>query len=158
MVGQTATMLYGSNIANLTVPILTDSLPEMDESFMIQILKVSLVNMTVAEKHLPTIRQPDTATVTIGMNGDAFGVFKLYSLNPSATQNGSYLEVKEEPGTRVLLVIERTGGSLGRVTVEWMIVGGTAKPNVDFNGTGETLIFAEGRSEEQWLNMCSSLF
>lgn len=145
MIGQTETMLGGSSIANLTVPILTDSLPEMDESFMIQILKVSLVNMTVAEKHLPTIRQPDTATVTIGMNGDAFGVFKLYSLSPHATQNGSYLEVKEEPGTRVLLIIERTGGSLGSVTVEWMNVGGTAKPSADFNGTGETLIFAEGR-------------
>ncbi|XP_058231364.1 adhesion G-protein coupled receptor V1 isoform X3 [Hemibagrus wyckioides] len=144
MIGQTATMLDGSSSANLTVPILTDSLPEMDESFMIQILKVSLVNMTVGEKHLPTIRQPDTTTVTIGMNGDAFGVFKLYSINPSATQNGLYLEVREEPGTRVLLVIERTGGSLGRVTVEWMHVGGTAKPNADFNGTGETLIFAEG--------------
>ncbi|XP_053084899.1 adhesion G-protein coupled receptor V1 isoform X1 [Pangasianodon hypophthalmus] len=144
VIGQTATMLDGSSIANLTVPILTDSLPEMDESFMIQILKVSLVNMTVAEKHLPTIRPPDTATVTIGMNGDAFGVFKLYSINPGATQNGLYLEVREEPGTRVLLVIERTGGSLGRVTVEWMNVGGTAKPNADFNGTGETLIFAEG--------------
>ncbi|GAA6109102.1 adhesion G-protein coupled receptor V1 isoform X1 [Tachysurus ichikawai] len=144
MIGQTATMLVGSSIANLTVPILTDSLPEMDESFMIQILKVSLVNMTVAEKHLPTIRQPDTTTVTIGMNGDAFGVFKLYSINPSASQNGLYLEVREETGTRVLLVIERTGGSLGRVTVEWMHVGGTAKPNADFNGTGATLIFAEG--------------
>ncbi|KAI5088303.1 G-protein coupled receptor 98 isoform X2, partial [Silurus meridionalis] len=144
MIGQTATMLDGSSIANLTVPILSDSLPEMDESFMIQILKVGLVNMTVAEKHLPTVRQPDTATVTIGMNGDAFGVFKLYSVNPSATQNGLYLEVREEPGTRVLLVIERTGGSLGRVTVEWMNVGGTARPNADFNGTGETLIFAEG--------------
>ncbi|XP_026994314.2 adhesion G-protein coupled receptor V1 isoform X1 [Tachysurus fulvidraco] len=144
MIGQAATMLNGSSIANLTVPILTDSLPEMDESFMIQILKVSLVNMTVAEKHLPTIRQPDTTTVTIGMNGDAFGVFKLYSINPSASQNGLYLEVREETGTRVLLVIERTGGSLGRVTVEWMHVGGTAKPNADFNGTGETLIFAEG--------------
>lgn len=158
IIGHTATMLDGSSIANLTVPILTDSLPEMDESFMIQILKVSLVNMTVAEEHLPTIRQPDTATVTIGMNGDAFGVFKLYSINPSATQNGLYLEVREEPWTRVLLVIERTGGSLGRVTVEWMNVGGTAKPNADFNGTGETLIFAEGRSEEQYPNISSSLF
>lgn len=153
MIGQTATMLDSSSIANLTVLILTDSLPEMDESFMIQILKVSLVNMTVAEKHVPTIRQPDTATVTIGMNGDAFGVFKLYSINPRATQNGSYLEVREEPGTRVLLIIERTGGSLGRVTVEWMNVGGTAKPSEDFNGTGETLIFANGRFEKQHPNL-----
>lgn len=141
-------MLDGSSTANLTVPILTDSLPEVDESFMMQILRVSLVNMTVAEKHLPTIGQPDTARVTIGMNGDAFGVFMLYSISPNATKNGLYLEVREEPRTRVPLVIDRTGGSLGQVMVEWMYVGGSAKPNVDFNGTGEMLIFAEGESKE----------
>ncbi|XP_072520807.1 adhesion G-protein coupled receptor V1 isoform X2 [Salminus brasiliensis] len=141
---QTAIMLDGSSVANFTVPILTDSLPEVDESFMVQILKVSLVNMTVAAKHLPTIGQPDTARVTIGMNGDAFGVFILYSISPNATEKGLYLEVREEPHTRVLLVIERTGGSLGQVTVEWLYVGGSAKPNADFNGTGETLVFAEG--------------
>ncbi|XP_066512530.1 adhesion G-protein coupled receptor V1-like [Hoplias malabaricus] len=144
MTAQTATMLDGSSVANLTVSILTDSLPEVDESFMIQILKVSLVNTTVAEKHLPTIGQPGTARVTIGMNGDAFGVFIIYSISSNATEKGLYLEVREEPHTRVPLVIERTGGSLGQVTVEWMYVGGSAKPNADFNGTGETLIFAEG--------------
>ncbi|XP_049326601.1 adhesion G-protein coupled receptor V1 isoform X2 [Astyanax mexicanus] len=144
MTGQTAAMPDGSSVANLTVPILTDSLPEVDESFMVQILKVSLVNITVAAKHLPTIGQPDTARVTIGMNGDAFGVFVIYSISPNATEKGLYLEVREEPGTRVPLVIERTGGSLGQVTVEWMFIGGSAKPSEDFNGTGETLIFAEG--------------
>lgn len=37
---QSAFMEYGSGVANLTVPILTDKFPEMDESFSIQILKV----------------------------------------------------------------------------------------------------------------------
>lgn len=36
---QSAFMEYGSGIANLTVPILSDTFPEMDESFSIQILK-----------------------------------------------------------------------------------------------------------------------
>nr|Q6JAN0.1 RecName: Full=Adhesion G-protein coupled receptor V1; AltName: Full=G-protein coupled receptor 98; AltName: Full=Monogenic audiogenic seizure susceptibility protein 1 homolog; AltName: Full=Very large G-protein coupled receptor 1; Flags: Precursor [Danio rerio]AAT07468.1 very large G-protein coupled receptor-1 [Danio rerio] len=144
MTAQTTTMLDGSGVANLTVPILTDSLPEMDESFIIKILKVSLVNVTATARNLPTIRQPDTALVTIGMNGDAFGIFLLYSINPNATQEGLYLEVREEPKTTVLLVIERRGGSMGQVTVEWKYVGGSATPNADFNGTGETLIFAEG--------------
>ncbi|KAK9974393.1 hypothetical protein ABG768_022494 [Culter alburnus] len=144
MAAQTATMLDRSGVANLTVPILTDSLPEVDESFMIKILKVSLVNMTATAKNLPMIQQPDVALVTIGMNGDAFGIFLLYSINPNATQDGLYLEVREEPRTTVLLVIERRGGSMGQVTVEWKYVGGSAAPNADFNGTGETLIFAEG--------------
>ncbi|XP_061116243.1 adhesion G-protein coupled receptor V1 [Conger conger] len=141
---QTTTMFNGAGIANLTVLILTDSLPEMDESFKLYILKVDLVNETVSDKNRPTIGQPDTAVVTIGMNGDAFGVFLLYSISPNATEEGLYLEVREEPRTSVLLVIERRGGSLGQVTVEWRFVGGTATPNLDFNGTGETLTFLEG--------------
>ncbi|XP_026067280.1 adhesion G-protein coupled receptor V1 [Carassius auratus] len=144
MTAQTATMLDRSRVANLTVPILTDSLPEVDESFVIKILSVSLANMTTTTKNLPTIQQPDTALVTIAMNGDAFGIFLLYSINPNATQDGLYLEVREEPKTTVLLVIERRGGSMGQVTVEWKYVGGSATPNTDFNGTGDTLIFAEG--------------
>lgn len=37
---QSAFMEDGFGVANLTVPILTDKFPEMDESFFIQILKV----------------------------------------------------------------------------------------------------------------------
>lgn len=142
---QTAFMADGSGEANLTVSILTDSLAEMDESFNIHIRSVSLVNMTVEEKNLPTVGQPYSALVTINMNGDAFGVFVLYILNPEAVEDGQYLEVREEPQTSVLLAIERTGGALGRVTVEWKYVGGSARPDFDFSGTGETLVFADGR-------------
>ncbi|KAJ8414918.1 hypothetical protein AAFF_G00024410 [Aldrovandia affinis] len=141
---KTVTMLDGAGIANLTVPILADSFPEADESFAIQILRVDLVNVTTSARNQPSIGQPDVAVVTIGMNGDAFGVFLLYSISPNTSENGLYLEVREEPHTSVLLVIERSGGSLGQVTVEWKFVGGTATPNVDFNGTGETLTFLEG--------------
>ncbi|XP_041926588.1 adhesion G-protein coupled receptor V1 [Alosa sapidissima] len=144
VIGQTAIMADGSGEANLTVAILTDSLAEMDESFNIHILNVSLVNMTVEEKNRPTVGQPDSALVTINMNGDAFGVFVLHILHPNATEDGLYLEIREEPQTSVLLVIERTGGALGRVTVEWKHVGGSASPNLDFTGTGEALAFVDG--------------
>ncbi|XP_045890437.1 adhesion G-protein coupled receptor V1 [Micropterus dolomieu] len=138
---QSAFMDDGSGVANLTVPILTDTFPEMDESFSIQILKVELINLTVAQKNLPSIGQPDKALVTIGMNGDAFGVFLIYSLSPNTTNRGLYLEVREEPMVVVPLVIERRGGNLGTVTVEWRFVGGKATPNTDFTGTGGTLVF-----------------
>ncbi|KAI9527782.1 Adhesion G-protein coupled receptor V1 [Dissostichus eleginoides] len=138
---QSAFMEDGSGVANLTVPILTDKFPEMDESFLIQILKVELINLTVAQKNLPSIGQPDQAVVTIGMNGDAFGVFLIYSLSPNTTNDGLYLEVREEPGVVVPLVIERRGGNLGTVTVEWRYVGGEATPDADFTGTGGTLVF-----------------
>lgn len=104
-------------------------------------LKVELINLTVAQKNLPSIGQPDKAVITIGMNGDAFGVFLIYTLSPNATDEGLYLEVREEPMVVVPLVIERRGGNLGRVTVEWRFVGGKATPDADFTGTGGPLIF-----------------
>ncbi|XP_075960449.1 adhesion G-protein coupled receptor V1 [Anarhichas minor] len=138
---QRAFMDDGSGVANLTVPILTDTFPEMDESFSIQILKVELMNLTVAQKNLPSIGQPDKAVVTIGMNGDAFGVFLIYSLSPNTTNEGLYLEVREEPMVVVPLVIERRGGNLGTVTVEWRFVGGKGTPDADFTATGGILVF-----------------
>uniref|UniRef100_A0A672JI01 Adhesion G-protein coupled receptor V1 n=1 Tax=Salarias fasciatus TaxID=181472 RepID=A0A672JI01_SALFA len=138
---QSAFMDDRSEIANLTVLILTDKFPEMDESFAIKILKVELMNLTVPEKDLPSIGQPDEAVVTIGVNGDAFGVFLIYTLSPNSTNEGLYLEVREEPATVVPLVIERRGGNLGTVTVEWRFVGGKATPDVDFTGTHGTLLF-----------------
>ncbi|KAM9393782.1 adhesion G-protein coupled receptor V1 [Pholidichthys leucotaenia] len=138
---QSAFMDDGSGVANLTVLILTDTFPEMDESFSIQMLKVELLNMSVQAKNLPSIGQPDNAVVTISINGDAFGVFLIYSLSPNATNEGLYLEVREEPMVVVPLVIERRGGNLGAVTVEWRFVGGEATPDADFTGTGGTLVF-----------------
>uniref|UniRef100_A0A3B4V3U8 Adhesion G-protein coupled receptor V1 n=1 Tax=Seriola dumerili TaxID=41447 RepID=A0A3B4V3U8_SERDU len=138
---RSAFMEDGLGVANLTVPILTDKFPEMDESFSIQILKVELINQTVAQKDLPSIGQPDKAMVTIGMNGDAFGVFLIYSLSPNATNEGLHLEVREEPMVVVPLVIERRGGNLGTVSVEWRFVGGKATPDADFTGTGGNLVF-----------------
>lgn len=109
--------------------------------FIFYCLKVELLNLTVAQENLPSVGHPDTAVVTIGMNGDAFGVFLIYSLSPNTTNEGLYLEVREEPAVVVPLVIERRGGNLGTVTVEWRFVGGKATPDADFTGTGGTLVF-----------------
>ena len=100
-----------------------------------------MINLTVAQENLPSIGQPDKALVTIGMNGDAFGVFLIYSLSPNATNEGLYLEVGEEPMVVVPLVIERSGGNLGTVMVEWRFVGGRATPDTDFTGIGGNLVF-----------------
>lgn len=102
---------------------------------------MALLNLTAAEKNVPTVGQPDRALVTIGMNGDAFGVFLIYSLSPGATDDGLYVEVLEEPSVVVPLVIERRGGNLGSVTVEWRFVGGQATADADFTATGGTLVF-----------------
>ncbi|XP_068782490.1 adhesion G-protein coupled receptor V1 [Struthio camelus] len=145
---QRAIMLEGEEFANLTVTILPDSLPELDENFTISLLKVELINISATLKNQPTLGQPNTSTVIILMNGDAFGVFKIYSVSPNATEEGLYVEVEERPQTNVQLMIHRTEGSLGQVTVEWRVAGGTATPDLDFIGVGEILVFAEGETKK----------
>lgn len=144
---QWAIMSEGEEFANLTVTILPDSLPELDEKFIISLLKVELMNISAILKNQPTIGQPNTSTVVIMMNGDAFGVFMIYSISPNATEEGLYLEVEERLQTDVQLMIHRTEGSMGQVTVEWRVTGGTATPNMDFIGDGEILVFAEGEAK-----------
>ncbi|XP_058280172.1 adhesion G-protein coupled receptor V1 [Hirundo rustica] len=143
---QWAIMQEGEEFANLTVTILPDSLPELDEKFTISLLKVELLNTSATLKNRPTIGQPNTSTVIIMMNGDAFGVFKICSVSPNGTEK--YIEVEEHPQAKVQLMIHRTEGSLGQVAVEWRVVGGTATPNLDFVGVGEILVFAEGETKK----------
>lgn len=143
--GQWFTMPEGEEFANLTVSILTDSFPELDEQFIVSLLDVRLLNTTANVKDPPTIGQPNKSVVVIRMNGDAFGVFVIYIRSPNATVEGHHIEVLEQPQTMVQLVIERREGSLGQVTVEWGIVGGTATRNIDFTADTDVIIFAEGK-------------
>ncbi|XP_039203977.1 adhesion G-protein coupled receptor V1 isoform X7 [Crotalus tigris] len=141
-------MEEGEEFANLTVSILPDDFPELDEKFAISLLQIMLKNVTASIENQPVIGQPNTSTVVILMNGDAFGVFVIYSISPHTTENGLYVEVEEWPQNTVQLMIHRTEGSLGQVMVEWSISGGTATPNLDFIGDGEVLIFAEGETKK----------
>ncbi|KAI4584561.1 hypothetical protein MJG53_007840 [Ovis ammon polii x Ovis aries] len=145
---QWAIMREGDEFANLTVSILPDDFPEMDESFLISLLEVRLMNITASFKNQPTIGQPNTSTVVIALNGDAFGVFMIYSISPNTSEDGLYVEVQEQPQSTVEMVIHRTGGSLGQVTVEWRVVGGTATEGLDFVGAGDILTFAEGETKK----------
>ncbi|OCU02316.1 adhesion G-protein coupled receptor V1 [Xenopus laevis] len=146
--GQWLTMLEGQEFANLTVSILTDTFPELDERFIVSLLEVKLLNISSSLKNQPAIGQPNSSVVVIRMNGDAFGVFVIYSLNPNALEQGHYLEVEEQPQSTLQLVIERREGSLGQVAVEWAIVGGTATKNEDFIVDDNVLIFAEGETRK----------
>nr|XP_056705119.1 adhesion G-protein coupled receptor V1 [Euleptes europaea] len=141
-------MAEHAEFVSLTVNILPDDFPELDEKFIVSLLKVELMNISASAENQPTIGQPNTSTVVILMNGDAFGVFVIYSISPNTTENGLYVEVQEWPQNPVQLVIHRADGSLGQVLVEWSITGGTATPHLDFIGEGEVLIFAEGETKK----------
>uniref|UniRef100_A0A8C5P4D2 Adhesion G-protein coupled receptor V1 n=1 Tax=Jaculus jaculus TaxID=51337 RepID=A0A8C5P4D2_JACJA len=144
---QWAVMLEGDEFANLTVSILVDDFPETDESFLISLLEVHLMNTTASMNNRPTIGHPNMSSVVIALNGDAFGVFIIYSVSANSSADGSSVQVPEQRAS-VELVVHRTGGSLGQVTVEWRVVGGTATEGLDFRGAGGMLTFAEGETKK----------
>uniref|UniRef100_A0A4W3JB69 Adhesion G-protein coupled receptor V1 n=1 Tax=Callorhinchus milii TaxID=7868 RepID=A0A4W3JB69_CALMI len=141
--GMSVTMRDGDQFANLSVSIQSDTIPERDEQFAISLLRVELLNEAATLRNQPAVGQPNVASVVIAMNGDAFGIFLIYSTNPNATDQGLYLEVTEQAQVTVQLVIERRRGNLGQVTVEWNVVGGTASRDIDFVGDVGILTFAE---------------
>ncbi|XP_039767131.1 adhesion G-protein coupled receptor V1 [Ornithorhynchus anatinus] len=146
--GQWAIMREGDEFGNLTVSILPDDIPEFDESFLISLLKVELMNGSASLENQPSVGQPNISTVVIALNGDAFGVFVIYSISPNTSEDGLFVRVQEEPQSSVQLLIHRTGGSLGQVLLEWRVVGGTATSSVDFIGEGDILTFAEGETKK----------
>ncbi|XP_075069096.1 adhesion G-protein coupled receptor V1 [Mixophyes fleayi] len=145
--GQWFTMQEGEEFANLAVSILPDSFPELDEQFIVSLLEVRLQNISTSVNNQPVISQPNMSVVVIMMNGDAFGVFVIYIRNPNATEGGRHVSLQEHPQT-VQLVIERREGSLGQVTVDWSVIGGTASRNVDFTVDDGVLIFTEGETSK----------
>ncbi|XP_070543508.1 adhesion G-protein coupled receptor V1-like isoform X2 [Ptychodera flava] len=134
----------GSNHGYVSVVILNDSIPELDETFQVKLENVRLVDLIPLPQNQAQLGQLTEADVVIGGNDDANGVWRIYSSSPDATDNGQAIAVVERDGLSVSveLVVERTGGAIGDVSVSWHVSGGTATDNEDYIADGATLTFA----------------
>ena len=137
--------------ANVTldVKVISDGVPELNETFRVRLEAVQLINWTTSEDtHLnaPTIGEVDTSLVTILQNNDANGRLAL-----SLLSGGNYVEV-DEADRAIEFVITRLGGAMGFVSVTWAVDRSmsTATPitdtfdSGDFTGDSATLYFAPG--------------
>ncbi|XP_014662998.1 PREDICTED: G-protein coupled receptor 98-like isoform X2 [Priapulus caudatus] len=137
--------------ASIPVHVIPDDLPELDELFTILLSHVELVggDSTAGFPNKPVIGEIAEATVTIAANDDANGIFHIYSNDPRATDAGSRVYVEERSNFAVELVIERGGGNIGEVTVEWAVNKSltTATRNVDYVADGAILNFKPGENQ-----------
>lgn len=118
------TFLPGETSHTLTVPILTDTLDEEDET----------LGMHLHNPQNASIGNPDTLTITI-LDNDA---------PPQLDFNGAAFTIAENGGVATLTVQLNTAS--GReVTVDYMASGGTAVPDSDFQPGSGTLTFAPGQ-------------
>ena len=98
---------------SLPITVLTDDLPELNERLNIELTRVELVGGPPANpSNIPQLGERRAAKVTIGSNDDANGVFRIYSNDPRALDQGQTIPVEERAKFSVELVVERQGECL----------------------------------------------
>lgn len=104
-------VLIGEGVMEGSVPvtILADSIPELDEKFLVRLTRVDVNGEAPSPANSPYLGEPRDAVITILSNDDTYGAFRLYSDSPQATNNGHRVPVEEKPQLAVDLIVERGG-------------------------------------------------
>ncbi|XP_061172919.1 adhesion G-protein coupled receptor V1-like [Saccostrea echinata] len=139
----------GATSGQLPVSILADDIPELDEVFLVKLTQIEVASSGASVKYPPQLGQTNQARVTINKNDNAYGKFRLVSQSPQASDGGTAVGVEEKPQLAVDLIVERLGGNLGHVSVEWFVNTNlsTAEYNKDFLADGATLKFTPGQTQ-----------
>lgn len=121
--------------AAITVGIIEDTIPELDETFTIRLTSVELVTGSEDMTILPTLGSITQVEITIQASDEPFGSISLsrdiYTVNE---------------GNTLTVTLVRVGGSLGVVTATYATVDGRAVAPDDYSATSGTVVFTEGQT------------
>ncbi len=145
VVGQTILIPDGVAMATIPVTIIGDTLPELNESLTVRLVSVELVSASLdgPSSDTPILGALDEANLVILENDDPRGRFAIYGSNGVAVTRVSESEAFD---FGVSLTVERLGGTLGVVSVQWSVIDSTAVEGQDYTGTGAVLTFPDGVS------------
>ncbi|KAL4228132.1 hypothetical protein ACF0H5_013567 [Mactra antiquata] len=140
----------GQTSGEIPVLINTDSIPELNEIFMIALTRVDVIGAPPSPQNTPYLGELRNATVTILANDDTYGAFTIYSDSPLSSDNGHRIQVEEKDNLAVDLIVERQGGTMGEVSIDWSVDRdvSTAVYGVDFRADGATLMFNPGENRK----------
>ena len=130
---QSGTITFPSNSIsqNISIPIINDNSPEGDETFTVTLTSVSSDAV---------LQSPTVATVIISINDNAGGIIKFQS---TATQT-----ISEDAQTSAIYVVQRTGGSLGDITVTYSIKDSSNQlASADFTPASGTVTILDGETQ-----------
>lgn len=139
MTSATTTIFSGNNSGEIIVPIADDSIPELNETFIVELNTVEVIGRNVLAGNEPQIGSTSSADVVILENDDAHGEFYLY-----VNTNMDTISVPEANELSVPLTIQRMGGTIGDVTIAWQVTGGSATAGEDYRAIGASLTFQDG--------------
>lgn len=121
----------GSAARQISIPIINDTAPEGDETFLVTLSNPSSDSVLVS---------PQSSMVTISVNDNAGGVIRFKSTSP--------VIISEDDETAANLIIERTVGTVNDVAIAWSIQDSQGNlATSDFNPISGTVTIPNGQSE-----------
>jgi len=134
-----ATVIFAEGEAQktVTVTVLADDVPELDERLHVRITSVALVGAAQQPgSSLLAVGDNDLAVITVLENDDARGIIEI-----AATA----VQVAEGDGV-VTIAVERTAGLFGEVSFTWNASSGSAILGEDFVASGGTVVMVAGEA------------
>ncbi|KAK2144319.1 hypothetical protein LSH36_768g01003 [Paralvinella palmiformis] len=129
----------GITKTSFSIKILSDSIPEVSESFSI-VLGSPSGDVVLVE--------PSTCTVMIGANDEPNGVL---SLRTSPGQQFPRVIVNEDVDVNITgFTVQRSGGKFGRVSIDWVLMRNDSSPGDggDVMPTVGSVVLGNGQSEQ----------
>ena len=120
--------------ATLTIDIVDDTIPELDEIFSILLTSVELTDSVEDTTVPPTLGANTMVQITILASDNPFGSISL------AQERYSVAE-----GNTIAISLVRVGGTLGVSTVTYATVNGRAQSPQDYTDSSGTVVFAQGQ-------------
>lgn len=145
--GATIVIPAGQRQATVSATILSDSVPELNEYFAVDLQSVRLVTGAAEFSfNEPTLGVNQTAAVEVTANDEASGVFIIYATN----NREQSIRVGEQPNFALQMTIERKFGTIGAVTVSYTATSGSATAGLDFANASNSISFADGVSRQSF--------
>ncbi|KAM9822621.1 adhesion G-protein coupled receptor V1 isoform 2-T2 [Syngnathus typhle] len=137
----TLIMTEGATVAIVTITILPDDIPELSESFLVNLTSVKLVS-GLAGAGQPSVKRPgmEVAEVTIQENDDPRGILQF--VTPEASSLVAY--EMPAPDNIFQLTVVRLAGASGRLLAYWEAQPLTADLN-DFSPSSGNVTFQDGQ-------------
>ncbi len=124
--------------ATIEVEIVDDFIPELDETFSLELTSVELLNVTRDVTEFPSLGSPTVVVISIAASDSPFGSISLTQALYNAVE-----------GSTVTVTLERTGGALGVSTVSYATVNGAAVSGQDYSASAGTMVFLQGQTVVQ---------
>ncbi|XP_055956200.1 adhesion G-protein coupled receptor V1 [Patella vulgata] len=133
----------GETSGVIVLKLIDDTQPELDEKFIIKLTRIEVADNKFTTKEAPVFGMITSATITILANDNANGVFNIYG---SSSSVGREIRVEETDKLAVDLIVERQGGSIGDVSVQWTVEANNSTYGKDFIADGAILTFKSGQT------------